>query len=254
MHDLSKKVALVTGSSRGIGAAIALLFAEQGAKVVVHGRDREALAAVQATINKTGGQAMPATGDVTSFGDLEAMRGRVEAEYGAVDVLVANAGGSTSRPQPIEEITEGSWRADIDTNLTATFLTIKSFLPGMKERGSGSIITMSSAAGRRAHAHTLVAYAAAKTGVQILTQDLAAQAGPYGVRVNCIAPEMILTEKNQLQQIPQEQQQALIQSHPLRRFGTPEDVARAALYLASDDSSWVTGVILDVNGGAVMAT
>src|SRR5215813_6904067 len=248
MHDLSKKVALVTGSSRGIGAAIALLFAERGAKVVVHGRDREALAAVQATIHKTGGQAMPVTGDVTNFGDLEAMRGRIEAEFGPVDVLVTNVGGSTSRPQPIEEITEESWREDIDTNLTATFL------PSMKERGSGCIITMSSAAARRAHPHTLVAYAAAKTGVQILTQDLAAQVGPYGVRVNCVAPEMILTEKNQLQQIPPEQQQALIQSHPLRRFGTPEDVAYAALYLASHDSSWVTGVILDVNGGAVMAT
>src|SRR5215472_2892131 len=180
MHDLSKKVALVTGSSRGIGPAIALLFAERGAKVVVHGRDREALAAVQATIHQTGGQAMP---------------GRIEAEFGPVDVLVANAGGSTSRPQPIEEITEESWREDIDTNLTATFLTIKSFLPGMKDRGSGCIITMSSAAARRAHPHTLVAYAAAKTGVQILTQDLAAQVGPYGVRVNCVAPEMILTEK-----------------------------------------------------------
>jgi NAD(P)-dependent dehydrogenase (short-subunit alcohol dehydrogenase family) len=167
---------------------------------------------------------------------------------------VANAGGSTSRPQPIEEISEESWRADVDTNLTATFLTIKSFLPGMKARGTGSVITMSSAAARRAAAHTLVAYAAAKTGVQILTQDLAAQAGPYGVRVNCVAPEMILTEKNELQSVPEEQQQALIQSHPLRRFGTPEDVARAVLYLASDDSSWVTGVILDVNGGAVMAT
>src|SRR6266498_4087850 len=185
MDDLSKKVALVTGSSRGIGAAIALLFAEKGAKVVIHGRDREALAAVQATIHETGGQAMSVTGDVTNFGDVEAMRGRVEAEFGRVDVLVANAGGSTGRPQPIEEITEESWRADIDTNLTATFLTIKSFPPGMKERGSGSIITMSSAAARRAHPHTLVAYAAAKTGVQILTQD------------------------NQLQQIPQEQQQGL---------------------------------------------
>src|SRR5262249_52805312 len=170
MHDLGKQGALVTGSSRGIGPAIALLFAERGAKVVVHGRDREALAAVQATIHQTGGQAMPVTGDVTHFGDLQAMRGRIEAEFGPVDGLGAHAGRSPSRPQPIEEITEESWREDIDTNLTATFLTIKSFLPGMKERGSGCIITMSSAAARRAHPHTLVAYAAAKTGVQILTQ------------------------------------------------------------------------------------
>ena len=221
---------------------------------MLHGRDREALATVHDAIHETGGQAMSVTGDVRSFGDLEEMRGRIEADLGPVDVLVANAGGSSSRPQPIEEITEENWRADIDTNLTATFLTIKSFLPGMKERGSGSIITMSSAAARRAHAHTLVAYAAAKTGVQILTQDLAAQAGPSGVRVNCIAPEMIVTEKNQLQSVPEEQQQKLLQSHPLRRFGTPDDVARAALYLASEDASWVTGVILDVNGGAVMPT
>src|SRR5262249_58860356 len=115
MHDLSKKVALVTGSSRGIGAAIALLFAERGAKVVVHGRDREALAAVQATIHKTGGQAMPVTGDVTNFGDLEAMRGRIEAEFGPVEGLGTNAGGSTSRPPPIEENTQGSWRGGIRT-------------------------------------------------------------------------------------------------------------------------------------------
>jgi 3-oxoacyl-[acyl-carrier protein] reductase len=254
MRGLSEKVALVTGSSRGIGAAIAELFAHHGANVVLHGRDREALATVQARIHGNGGQVMSVTGDVRSSADLEAMRAQIELAFGPVDVLVANAGGSAARPGPIEDISEESWRADIDGNLTATFLTIKCFLPGMKERGTGSIITMSSAAARRAHAQTLVAYAAAKTGVQILTQDLAAQAGPYGVRVNCIAPEMILTEKNQLQGLPEEQQRALIQSHPLRRFGTAEDVARAALYLASDDASWVTGVVLDVNGGAIMAT
>jgi 3-oxoacyl-[acyl-carrier protein] reductase len=98
------------------------------------------------------------TGDVTKFADIEAMRARVEQAYGLVDVLVACAGGSGSRPGPIEDIGEESWRADLDGNLTATFLTIKSFLPGMKRRGSGSIITMSSAAGRRANARTLVAY------------------------------------------------------------------------------------------------
>ena len=251
MTDLNGKVVLVTGSSRGIGAEIAVAFARQGAKVVLHGRDTEALAKVQADITNGGGQAMFVTGDVTKFADIEAIRARVEQAYGLVDVLVACAGGSGSRPGPIEDIGEESWRADLDANLTATFLTIKSFLPGMKRRGSGSIITMSSAAGRRASAHTLVAYGAAKAGVQLLTQDLAAQVGPHGIRANCIAPETILTEKNKAW-IPEQQQQELVQSHPLRRLGTPQDVARAAVYLASDEASWITGVVLDISGGAVM--
>ena len=139
----------------------------------------------------------------------------------------------------------------MEANLTGTFLTIKSVLPGMKERKAGNIITISSAAGRRAHPMSPVPYAAAKAGIQLLTQDLAAQAGPYGIRANCIAPETILTERNQ-QQIPDEQKRALIGSHPIKQLGTPEDVAEAALFLASDDSAWITGIILDVAGGAVM--
>src|SRR5262249_10137278 len=175
MHDLSKKVALVTGSSRGIGPAIALLFAERGAKVVGHGRDREALAEVQATIHQTGGAGIAGDRGGSHLCALSRVwRGaRGEMWLDAVSLRHSPAGRGPTWPQPIEEITEESWREDIDTNLTATFLTIKSFLPGMKERGSGCIITMSSAAARRAHPHTLVAYAAAKTGVQILTQDLA---------------------------------------------------------------------------------
>ena len=139
----------------------------------------------------------------------------------------------------------------MEANLTGTFLTIKSVLPGMKERKAGNIITISSAAGRRAHPMSPVPYAAAKAGIQLLTQDLAAQAGPYGIRANCIAPETILTERNQ-QQIPDEQNAALIGSHPIKQLGTPEDVAEAALFLASDHSAWITGIILDVAGGAVM--
>jgi 3-oxoacyl-[acyl-carrier protein] reductase len=134
MTDLNGKVVLVTGSSRGIGAEIAVAFARQGAKVVLHGRDTEALAKIQDDITNRGGHAMSVTGDVTKFADIEAIRARVEQTYGLVDVLVACAGGSGSRPGPIEDIDEESWRADLDANLTATFLTIKSFLPGMKRR------------------------------------------------------------------------------------------------------------------------
>lgn len=251
MSALKDQVALVTGSSRGIGAAIATTFAKAGARVVLHGRDVDALASVHTRITDVGGQAISVTGDVTIAADLDRMREQILDAYGHPDVLVTNAGSTTSRPTPIEDITEESWRADIDRNLTSTFLTVKCFLPGMKERRSGSIITLSSAAGRKPSGHTLVAYGAAKAGVQIFTQDLAAQVGPYGIRANCLAPETILTEKNK-QWIPADTQRSLAESHPLRRLGTPEDVARAALFLASDESSWITGVIVDIAGGAVL--
>ncbi|MBO3748719.1 SDR family oxidoreductase [Streptosporangiaceae bacterium NEAU-GS5] len=251
MSDLKNKVALVTGSSRGIGAEIAREFARHGAKVVVHGRDTAAMAKVLADIERMGGQAIQVAADITSLAEIERMRGEVEQWLGPIDILVANAGGSPARPAPLEQITEDDWRASIDGNLTATFLTIKSVLPGMKERGSGVVITMSSAAARRAHPGSPMGYAAAKAGVELLTKELAAQAGPYGIRANCIAPEIILTEVNQ-GSIPPATQEALVEAHPLRRLGTSEDVARAALFLACDDSAWITGVVVDVAGGAVL--
>ncbi|HEX7049059.1 MAG TPA: SDR family NAD(P)-dependent oxidoreductase [Longimicrobiales bacterium] len=252
MGVLDGKVALVTGSSRGIGAEIARLFAREGARVAVHGRDTAALSAVRAEIEGDGGTALDVVADVTRFSEVEAMRERIERELGPIDVLVANAGASLTPPGlPLEEMTEEGWRASIDANLTSTFLTLKSVLPGMKQRGSGAIITMSSAAARRPHPRSPVPYAVAKAGIQLLTQDVAAQAGPFGVRVNCIAPETILTERN-LAQIPEQHRGVLIEMHPIRRLGTPDDVARAALYLASDDAGWVSGVVLDVAGGAVM--
>jgi len=248
-HILKDKIALVTGSSRGIGAAIAKLFAGQGARVVVHGREAAALEAVRADIQHAGSQAIAVRADLTRPEEIEAARRTIEEQLGPVEILVANAGGSALPPGPLEEIDESGWRAVVDGNLTATFLTLKSFLPGMKQRRAGNILTMSSAAARRPHPQSPIPYAAAKAAIQMLTQHLAAQLGPLGIRVNCLAPETILTEGNR-RRIPESLQGQLAAAHPLQRLGTTEDVAQAALFLASERSAWITGQILDISGGA----
>lgn len=251
IRRLEGRVALVTGSSRGIGASIAKLFAKEGARVAVHGRDESALEKTRNEIEAEGGSVVAVSGDVTRSTDLEQMRAAIEGKFGAIDVLVANAGGNLTPPTELELIPEEGWRSTVDENLLATFLTLKTFLPGMKDRKRGTVVTVSSAAARRANAKTPIAYAAAKAGIIVMTQHVAAQAGPFGVRVNCIAPETILTENN-LQRIPQPQQEAMREQHPIRRLGLPDDVAQTALYLASEQSAWITGLVIDVAGGAVM--
>jgi 3-oxoacyl-[acyl-carrier protein] reductase len=156
MQLLKDRVALVTGSSRGIGGGIARLFAEHGAKVALHGRDVGALAGMREEIERAGGRAIHVVADMTKFAEIEAMRQQIEDQLGPVDILIANAGRNYTMPGPFEETSEEGWQASINGNLTATFLTMKSFLPGMKQRRRGAVVTISSAAARRAHPGSLL--------------------------------------------------------------------------------------------------
>lgn len=256
--ELKDGVVVVTGGSRGIGAGTARAFAAEGARVCVVGRDEAALRAVAEEI---GGLA--AVADVTDLAQIEAVCRRTEAELGPVDVVCAFAGGGIARPGPTAAMSEEEWRSVVDGNLTSAFLTLKTFLPGMCERGAGAIVTMSSSAGRqpsnlRAGGPDLgnpwgapVAYDVAKAGVQALTRHVAAEVGPHGVRVNCVAPAAIRTERT-ARWIPPDVQEAMAAMYPLGRIGEIGDVAEASLFLASGRASWLTGVTLDVAGGRLM--
>jgi len=152
----------------------------------------------------------------------------------------------------VVQTTEEEWHSTVDANLTATFLTLKSFLPGMIERGGGSIITMASSAARFPTSAP-TPYAAAKAGVTMLTCQVANEVGRHGVRVNCLAPHTVLVERTR-RFMSEDQQRRIAAQIPLRRLGTPEDVALATLFLASESSSWITGVTLDVAGGTVSSS
>jgi 3-oxoacyl-[acyl-carrier protein] reductase len=165
-------------------------------------------------------------------------------------VLAAFAASGGPLPRPNVEITEEGWRSAIVGNLTSAFLTLKSFLPGMIERGSGSIVTMASSAGR-IPTQAPTAYAAAKAGVVMLSCQVADEVSGHGVRVNCLAPDSILTERTR-SYMTEDQVRQWAEAFPLGRMGAPEDVALATLFLASESSSWLTGVALDVAGGKIM--
>lgn len=246
--SLGRRV-LVTGSSRGIGAEIAHAFARNSDHVAVHGRDQEALRHVHDRITADGGSATVHTGDLTNEEQVR----NLLAEVGDLDVLVVNAGGASTGFGPIDNLDAEDFRRTLDANLTAAFLTIKAAMPRMTQRGTGAVITISSTVARHPSQRSPAAYVAAKAGLESLTKTVAVQAGPHGIRANCIAPATILTETNK-QRIPPATQDDLARSHPLQRLGLPSDVAGLAVFLASQQASWLTGTVIDLDRGASLRT
>lgn len=216
--------------------------------MAVVGRDTPATDGVVKAINADGARAIAVTADCTDDAAVKRARNEIFGRLGSVDILVAFAGGNGS-PVASDAETAAHWREVVDGNLTATFVTVAAFLPDLIAR-RGTIITMASSAGRQATGAS-AAYAAAKAGIVGLSRHLAGELADRGVRVNCLAPAAVENERMRAF-MTAEQRQALAANFPLGRLGQPTDVAAAVCYLASDASSWITGITLDIAGGKVM--
>ena len=247
--DLAGKTAFVTGGSGGIGAETARWLARNGVRVTVAGRDPQRLDAVLASLTAISDGHGVARADCTDLATLERARDTVLGREGRLDILVAFAGGGSGRPGPLETVAEADWRSSIDHNLTATFLTLRAFVPALKA-ARGAAVTMASTAGR-GPSQAPSGYGAAKAGVILLTQQAAQELGPAGVRVNCVSPSAILTDRTE-RMMSEDVREQVAAAHPIRRLGTVADVAAATLFLASASAGWLTGATLDVAGGRVM--
>jgi 3-oxoacyl-[acyl-carrier protein] reductase len=247
--NLTGKVALVTGASRGIGRAIALALAEQGAAVAVHYRGQaEAGQSVVDTILANSGRAIALQADLAQPDAPDALVRHVTDHLGQPDILVNNAGEFTD--SSVAEMTDEMWAQTLTLNLTAAFACVRACLPGMKARGWGRIISLTSQAaysGSSNHAH----YAAAKAGLAGLSYSLAKEVGAEGITVNLVAPGRIVTDML-ADHIPTREAEWLQQT-PLRRLGQPEEVAGAVVFLASNAASYITGATIHVNGGLYMS-
>jgi 3-oxoacyl-[acyl-carrier protein] reductase len=249
--DLEGKVAVVTGGSKGIGAATCVLLGRNRARVAVCGRDEEAIERVSAQARNAGAADVAGiAADLTTPDGVARLRSEVESELGPAEVLMAFAGGFGART-PLLETELDQWNSIVESNLTSTFLTLREFAAGMAERGSGSIVTMASNAARFLDITLTASYAAAKAGIAMLSRHAAIELGPHGVRVNVLAPATILSERVK-RNMDEQRLRDIAGLSPLGTIGVPEDPALAALFLASDSARWLTGVTLDVAGGRIM--
>jgi len=242
------RVAIVTGGARGIGKAIALAFVREGARLALVDVDKGILESARNEIKKNKEEVIAISCDITKSSDVRKMVDHVQKGSGRIDILVNNAG--IIRRGTIETVTEEDWDRVIEVNLKGTFNCCKAVVEIMKSQRYGKIVNISSIAGKMGDITSAPGYGPSKAGMDALTKTLARQLAQYGINVNAVAPHAIETEMSA--QWSEERRKEIIASIPLGRLGKPEDVANAVLFLASDEASFITGEILDVNGGALM--
>lgn len=251
MQRVSGKVAIITGGGTGIGRACALLFANEGAKVALAARRREKLEAVAQEIATSGGEALALECDVTDKASVEQAVRAVEERFGKLNVVVNNAG--MVHVGTAEETSDDDWDRVISTNLRGAFLMSRAGMPALRRAGGGSIINIGSYLGIVAIKQR-AAYCAAKGGVTLLTKAMALDHAHEGIRVNCICPAIVETEMalGAISRAPDPAAYRRLRESqiPAGRLGRPEDIAQLALYLASDESTWMTGAALPLDGGA----
>ena len=245
LFDLSGKAAVVAGGTSGIGRALALGLADAGADVVVVGRRKDAVHDAAAAIEARGRRTLRVTADVTDRASLEGVRNACLQAFGHIDILIAAAGVS-ARVSTLA-MDDAEWHRIINTNLTGTLHACQVFGASMVERKAGRIITVASLSSFLGF-HQVAAYTASKSGVAGLTRALAVEWAPHGVTVNAIAPGVFITDLNR-QIVNSERGQELLMRTPMRRFGELQELVGAAVFLASDAASFVTGQVLAVDGG-----
>jgi NAD(P)-dependent dehydrogenase (short-subunit alcohol dehydrogenase family) len=244
---LNSKIALITGAGTGIGRAIAIAYAREGAKLALVGRRKELLEAVA---NEAGGSPLVLTGDVSRQADIDRVLAEASAHFGDLNVLVNNAG--VLHIGAAEQITEAQWDETFNVNVRGLWLLSRSVLPSMRKAGGGSIINVASVLGING-ARNRASYAPSKGAVVLLTKCMAIDHGAENIRVNAICPSFVETDLTaeviRKAPDPGAVRRERIAVHPIGRLGQPEDIAGLAVYLASDESAWVTGTALPVDGG-----